>query len=121
MTNYHLANFGWVVRYGVVTFAKSADIVAYVEMDGASNRGGHVRMVLTTGEVIDIEAHAVPYKAGMQFQKGIACVDQLCEVTCSPGNLKGMCSFETTANIQAGTKRPEKMTNCVTENKFHPV
>jgi hypothetical protein len=41
-----LVGLGWVVRGDEIAFAEKADLVTYVEIDVATNRGGNVSLTL---------------------------------------------------------------------------
>jgi hypothetical protein len=51
----NLALGGWVVRDGVVEHAQKIDIVAEMNLDGLTARGGRVAMLMAGGERIDID------------------------------------------------------------------
>jgi hypothetical protein len=51
----HLALGGWVMRHGIVSHAKQIDIVALINLDGLTARGGRVAIVLEDGERIEID------------------------------------------------------------------
>ncbi|EXJ71842.1 uncharacterized protein A1O5_04343 [Cladophialophora psammophila CBS 110553] len=111
---HHIGRFGWVIRNGEVTYGEKVDMVAYVEVDGATNRGGHLKYTLTTGEVVDIECKAVPAKAFVCFKEGVCCLDRICTFT--SGEHKGFMMFETSHNIQHGTRRPITWHNSVIDD-----
>jgi hypothetical protein len=111
-----MASFGWVVRGDVVEYAKSLDILAFVEIDAASVRGGRVRIELS-GETLDIECLAVA-RSQLSYHHGVACVDTLCEMRC--GDQVGYGDFETTSNIQAGTRRPVRMARGMSGDGLFP-
>ncbi len=113
-----MASFGWVVRNGEITYAKDLDILAYIEIDAVTNRGGHVRATLTTGEVIEIECTPVA-KAAVSYHHDVCCVDTMCRVEAN--GLVGFCDFESTANIQHGNRRPVKMINAIIDSGFFPA
>lgn len=113
-----MANFGWVIRNGEVTMAAKLDILTYVEIDAATNRGGHVTITLTTGEVLEIEIKPYKAKGIASFHHGVCVIDRMCEFQC--GDLRGMCDFETTANIMHGTRKPLSFTNSIIDNGWHP-
>lgn len=94
-----LASFGYIARDGVAEHAARVDILAYMEVDATTNRGGSVRMVLDNGENIVIEAKpAIP--GFLSENQGIYCVDQIC--TFDYGGAIGICDFETTTNPRCG-------------------
>jgi hypothetical protein len=114
-----IAAFGWVVRGDTVTYAKALDITAYIEVDGAINRGGHVRFELTTGEVFDIECERIGDQGLVSYHHDICCVDVMCRATCN--DMVGFCDFETTCNIQNGKRQPTKFAHGIAANGFHPL
>lgn len=98
-TDGSLASFGYVARNGIAEHAKSVDIVANMEIDATTNRGGRVKFVLNSGEIMVIEATpAIP--GFLSENNGIYCVDQICTVTV--GDKVGFCDFETTTNPRGG-------------------
>ena len=112
------ASFGWVVKGDTIVFAREVDIIAYTEIDSASVRGGHLRMLLADGDVLDVEC--TPLAKGLvSYHHDIACVDTMCRI--SAGGRVGICDFETTANFQKNNRTPGRMINAVVENGFHPV
>ncbi|KAH0829761.1 hypothetical protein FOPE_10156 [Fonsecaea pedrosoi] len=112
-----MANFGWVVRNGVVTYAKDIDVLAYMEADGCVNRGGRVKYVLDSDEVLIFEHTPVEAKAAVAYHHGIPCVDRICSFKCSNG-LAGFSNFETSNNIQAGERRPGLLVDGLMEDGF---
>lgn len=86
-----MMSFGWVVRDNVVTFAKALDVVSYIEIDGATNRGGHLSWTLTWGETLEIECKALPVPGVVSYHNDNCVVERLCTWTC--GELKGFCDF----------------------------
>jgi hypothetical protein len=111
-----MAKFGWVVRGDTVTYTKELDIVAYVEPDALCIRGGHAHIVLTTGEVFDLEFEALA-PCAVSYHHEIACVDTLTRVTC--GDMVGIANFETTANHMQGKRRPKNLSRGIIENGWH--
>ena len=101
-----LVKFGWIVRHNEVIYAKDVDIVSYVECDGATVRGGRFSMTLTTGEVFDVDFEAIAPSVMLDLH-GMACVETICRVR--SGDKVGIADFETTHNIQHGTRRPKRL------------
>ena len=101
-----MAQFGWVVRHDKVIFAKQLDILAHVECDAMTTRGGQLRMTLTTGEELAVSYEAVAPSL-MSFHHNVACVDTLCRIRC--GERVGIGDFETTSNGQQGVRRPNRL------------
>lgn len=114
----NLASFGWIVKDDTVFYASKLDIVTYTEIDGVLNRGGHVHFELANGEVYDIECSRVANKPFVSYHHDICCVDTLCEARC--GDRVGFCDFESTSNIQAGKRKPERFFNAFASNGFFP-
>lgn len=110
--------FGWVVRDWKVTMAKTVDILMYVEIDGATSRGGHVKMELTTGEVLDIECTPIPKRSIVSENHDIYSNDRLCTFIC--GDLEGFCDWESTQNTHHGKRRPKKYFNGLLEDGWYP-
>jgi hypothetical protein len=95
-----LASFGCVVRDGQFERAVKTDIVAHMEIDATTNRGGSIKLQLADGEIIAIDA--VPAVPGFIAENdGVHCVDQLC--TIEYRGIRGFCDFETTTNPRLGT------------------
>lgn len=113
-----IMQFGWVVRKDKVIYASKLDMVAYVECDAMTTRGGHLRMTLTTGEVLEVEFEAVA-PCLVSYHHGVSCADTLCKITCN-GQV-GIGDFETTHNCQHGTRRPGRLSRGVIENGWHPA
>ncbi len=113
-----IASFGWISRAGKITFAKKVDILAYIEADAATNRGGHLHIELADGEVIELECTPVA-KGLASYHHGVCCMDVLCKF--SYQGVEGFCDFESTSNIQHGKRRPGKFTNAIIEDGFHPA
>jgi hypothetical protein len=90
-----------------------------VEIDGAMNRGGHVKFTLKSGEEFDVEMKPYPdAKASVCYHHGVACVDRLCSFTCK--NWKGFSDFESTANMQYGKRRPTKYIDGIIDDGWFP-
>ncbi|HKY91259.1 MAG TPA: hypothetical protein VJM11_09465 [Nevskiaceae bacterium] len=113
-----LIRFGWVVRGEQVFYAKDVDIVGYVQTDGITTRGGHVKYTLTNGEVLDIEFESVAPTC-VSWHHNIACGDTMCRVIL--GAKVGIGDFELTNNTQGGTHRPKSLESGVIENGWHPA
>ncbi|KAM5350068.1 hypothetical protein ACJ41O_006573 [Fusarium nematophilum] len=116
-----VANFGWLVRGGAVTLARETDILVFMEVDSCTNRGGRLKMVLTTGEELDIEIEAAAPKASVCWHLGMACVDRICTFRCKQNGVQGFANVESTSNIQFGARRPGTLVGGVIENGFTPT
>jgi hypothetical protein len=118
-TDGKISSFAWVIRDKEVTFADKVDIRTYVEVDGVTNEGGHVRYHLTTGEVIDLEFTPVPdVKPVAVFSHDILWIERFCSFEFK--GIKGFANFETTSNVQHGKRPPPALCEAYLENGFHP-
>jgi hypothetical protein len=116
--NDSMAKFGWVVRGDKIIYADKVDVVSYIECDGTSNRGGVTRMTLSTGEMF--EAHFEPVTTSlMSWIHGTACMDTLCKVRW--GDRIGAGQFESTANMQHGTRHPTVFDGGVGPSGWYPA
>jgi len=94
-----LVRVGYVVRDGELLRASEVDVVAYIEPDGLTHRGGEIRMALENGEKIRLELTA---RAGVLFQRGnVVMVEMMCEV--EGHGLVGYCDGELSSNARNGT------------------
>jgi hypothetical protein len=98
-TDGSLRTYGIVCRNGEVSYARSVDIVVYVEIDAISHRGGLLRLELEDGELIEISAKLIDGFLTQHHNTG--CVDTLCEVEWN--GLRGFCDLEMSTNPRAGT------------------
>jgi hypothetical protein len=92
---------GYVVRNGVVTIAKDVDVVAFMEVDALTHRGGELRMTLPDGEVL--HARCTVVDGVVTGNHNVTWVDSVCEVELSDGRT-GYCDFELSTNPRAGTR-----------------
>ena len=84
-----IETFGWVVRGDTVTFAKEIDILAHMEIDSISTRGGSIRLTLPDDEVIECRLTAVAPGLMNIFHNTF-------------GNLNTLCSAEVGGRLGAG-------------------
>lgn len=96
-----LVTEGYVNRDGQTDKARNLDIVAYVDIDGVSCRGGRLRMELEDGTEVAFEAEAVD--GILNQHRNVACVDTLSRVRLADGRT-GFCDFETTQNSRGGNE-----------------
>jgi hypothetical protein len=93
-----LIRTGYVVRQGKPTLASDIDILAYLEPDGFTHRGGRATARLADGEALDIDFELVD---GMVWGlHGLAGLDTICVARC--GDLVGQGDFEMTNNATNG-------------------
>ncbi len=89
-----LVNFGWVVSGDEITFAKRTDLLTYVEIEAATNRGRHLCSNLEGLEEEALKIECTPvHLAAVSYHHGVCCIDRMCTFTC--GDLKGVADFET--------------------------
>ena len=98
-TDGSLRTYGIVCRNGRISYAVDVDIVAFMEIDALSHRGGVLRMRLDDGDVIEIQARLVD--GFMTQHHNTGCVDAVCEVEWN--GHRGFCDFEVSTNPRAGT------------------
>lgn len=110
-------SFAWLVRDGVVNFAKDVDMIAYVENDGSTTRGGHLTLTLADGGTFDCELTATA--------PGIMCRvhnmfnnNTLCVATAEGRTGSGM--FETSLNFHQGTREPVRMVGNLLHTGYYP-
>lgn len=109
-----LVRVGYVVRNGELLRAKEVDLIAYIEPDGLTHRGGQIRMVLDNGERIHLQLTA---RAGVMFQRGtVVMVEMMCEV--QGHGLHGYCDAEISSNARNGKGPVLLALNALTENGF---
>lgn len=113
-----LSKFGLVNKNNKLIRADKVDIVTYIEADGFTHRGGHVSLVLTTGEVLELECEVLQ-KGTVNSHHGNTWLDTFCKVTC--GDKVGVCDFEIANRPFQGTHAPVYLEKAVTENGLHPA
>jgi hypothetical protein len=98
-TDGQLVKEAYVHRDGELLRADSVDVLAFVEIDGISCRGGRVALDLPGGTALGLDCTAVD---GFVFpHRNVACVDTISRVRTSSGQT-GFCDFETTHNSRDG-------------------
>ena len=107
-----LRTFGIVVRGGEVVYADDVDILAFMEIDAITHRGGVVRLALPGGETIVLEPK--PVDGFLTLHRGIACVDELC--TFEYGGRQGFCDFEISTNPRGGSGPVTALVRATMEN-----
>ena len=74
-------DFGALVRGTELIPATEVDVVTFLERDGLTHRGGTARMVLATGEVVDLRAEPLQ-KGIISFMAGKSAInDTICRFT----------------------------------------
>ena len=109
--------FGWVVKGETVHFVKDIDMVTYAENDSASIRGGHIKLTLPDGEVLDIE-HTAVAPGLMSYFHAMFNNNTLCVAECN--GRQGAGHWETSMNFYQGTTPPGKMVRALAHNGYYP-
>ena len=112
-----LIKFGWVVRDQRVIYSRALDLVSFIECDGTSNRGGTLRMTLSTGEVFDAVFEPIA-PCVMSWHHGMACMDTLCRVR--SGDRIGIGDFESSSNALKGERRPAVLDRGLGADGWYP-
>jgi hypothetical protein len=93
-----LIRTGYVRRKGETIVARAVDVVAYMEPDGLTHRGGEIRLTLPDGEPVHIQCTA---RAGVVFQRGtVVMVEMMCAA--EGHGLQGYCDAEISTNPRNG-------------------
>jgi hypothetical protein len=111
-----LVRTGYLWRRGVLVHAKEVDVVAYIEPDGLTHRGGRLRLTLPDGEVVEIRLRA---RAGVLFQRGsVVMVEMMSEA--EGLGLKGYCDAEISSNPRNGRGAVQLALNALSTEGFSP-
>ena len=97
-----LVRVGYIRRGGQTVHARTVDVIAHMEPDGLTHRGGELRLGLPDGEVVHITFQA---RAGVLFQRGtVVMVEMICEA--QGHGLTGYCDAEISSNPRNGKGLP---------------
>jgi hypothetical protein len=112
-----MLKFGWAVNNDQLLFAEKIDIVAFLESDGMTNRGGALSLQLPEGETLDIAFKpAVP--SALYAYRGVVNCDTLCTV--HGQGRTGIGCFESTNNALQGRRVPSSAIGLL-QNGWHSV
>lgn len=111
-----IEKFGWVVKGDTVYFVKDIDMVTYAEVDTVSIRGGHIKLTLPDGEILEVELTAVA-PGLMNYMHKMFNNNTLCVAECN--GRKGAGHWEASANFFSGERVPVKMFRSLIQNGFH--
>jgi hypothetical protein len=112
-----IVDFGALVRGEELIPATDVDVVTFLERDGVSHRGGTARLVLATGEVVDIRAEVLQ-RGVISFMAGkVAVNDTMCRFHW--GERVGIGNFEISNNPAAGPNPPLVAVNAVLDDGLH--
>ena len=93
-----LVRAGFVSRNDETVLARSVDVVAHMEPDGLTHRGGEIRLTLPDDEIVHIRCTA---RAGVLFQRGTVVIVAMMSDAEGHG-LKGHCDAEVSTNPRNG-------------------
>ena len=111
-----LTRVGYVHRNGKTTHAKTVDVVAHMEPDGLTHRGGELTLTLPDNEQVQVRFKA---RAGVLFQRGsVVMVEILCDA--EGHGLKGYCDAEISSNPRLGKGEVLLALNACTHDGFAP-
>ena len=111
-----ITRVGYVQRDGRLVHAQHVDVVAHMEPDGLTHRGGEIRLTLPGGEQVHVEFRT---RAGVVFQRGnVVMVEMICDAR--GHGLRGYCDAEISTNPRAGTGPVLAALNAVTAEGFSP-
>jgi hypothetical protein len=111
------ADFGCVIRDNKLTYSFDVDILTYLEHDGLTHRGGHLRMKLTTGEVVEMEIEVLQKGVVSWVAETVVTTDTMCKLIF--GDRVGICDFEISNNATRGSHYPEFANNGFTKDGLH--
>jgi hypothetical protein len=111
-----LVRTGYVSRGGTLTHATAVDVIACMEPDGLTHRGGRIRLTLPADEIVEITCSA---RAGVVFQRGtVVMVEMMCEA--EGCGLKGYCDAEISSNARNGKGPVQLALNATLIEGFSP-
>ncbi len=112
----NISRVGYIHRNGKVIHAKTVDVVAHIEPDGLTHRGGELTITLPDDEQVHVRFKA---RAGVLFQRGnIVMVETICDA--EGHGLKGYCDAEISSNPRAGKGPVLRSLNAATHDGFAP-
>jgi hypothetical protein len=93
-----ISRVGYVHRKGQLLHATAVDVVAHMEPDGITHRGGELTLTLPGNEIVHVSFKA---RAGVVFQRGsVVMVEMMCDA--QGRGLLGYCDAEISSNPRAG-------------------
>ncbi|WIW89433.1 hypothetical protein K3M67_05545 [Sphingobium sp. V4] len=113
----NIRRLGYVVRDGVVHYSQEIDIVAHMEADGATHRGGTASIVLESGECLNFEIE--PMCEGFYaYRKGSGLFESICRIR-HQGRV-GIGDFELSENSRMGQLPATSLINGIEQDGVHP-
>ncbi len=113
-----MSSFGLVNKDGKLIRAEKVDIVTYIEADGFTHRGGHLKLKLANGEELETECEILQ-KGTVNSHHGNTWLDTFCKMTC--GDKIGVCDFEIANRPFQGTTAPVCLEKAITDNGLFPA
>jgi hypothetical protein len=111
-----LTRVGYVHRGGHMIHATAVDVVAHIEPDGLTHRGGELTLTLPDSEIVHVKFKA---RAGVVFQRGnVVMVETICDA--EGHGLKGYCDAEMSSNPRAGSGPVLLALNATIQDGFGP-
>ncbi len=111
-----LTRVGYIHRDGKTTLAKTVDVVAHIEPDGLTHRGGELTIVLPDDEKVQVRFKA---RAGVLFQRGsVVMAEIICDA--QGHGLHGYCDAEMSSNPRLGKGEVLLALNATTHDGFAP-
>lgn len=93
-----ITRVGFIHRDGRIVHALDVDVVAHLEPDGLTHRGGEITLTLPGREIFHVDFRS---RAGVLFQRGsVVMVEMLCEAR--GHGLQGYCDAEISSNPRQG-------------------
>jgi hypothetical protein len=109
-----LTRVGYVHRNGQVIHATAVDVIAHMEPDGLTHRGGELTLTLPGDERVHVQFKA---RAGVVFQRGtVVMVEMLCDA--EGHGMQGYCDAEISSNPRAGSGPVLLALNACTSDGF---
>lgn len=112
----NISRVGYIHRNGRLVHAAAVDVVAHIEPDGITHRGGELTLTLPGDEKFHVRFKA---RAGVAFQRGsVVMVEMICDA--EGHGLKGYCDAEISSNPRLGKGPILQAINATMENGVTP-
>lgn len=109
-----LTRVGYIHRDGKTVHAKTVDVVAHMEPDGLTHRGGELTITLPNDEKVQVRFRA---RAGVLFQRGsVVMVEIICDA--EGHGMQGYCDAEISSNPRLGRGEVLLALNASTHDGF---
>jgi hypothetical protein len=112
----NISRVGYVHRRGAVVLASDVDVVAHMEPDGLTHRGGELTITLPGDEKFQVRFKS---RAGVAFQRGsVVMVEMICEA--EGHGMRGYCDAEISTNPRRGVGPILNLINATATNGVTP-